>query len=126
VTLRQSIRFSYRSGSLVPKPSGTPTGKPPIIPESWTEQLSKKGGGTVDVDPNDGGGDSQSRDQRADFLSIAHSFDTLAEAKRLIQAWRPEYDESRPYRSIGERTLASSPVSTRLAADSLQSKPAED
>jgi len=29
---------------------------------------------------------------------------TLAEAKRLIEEWRKEYNESRPHRSLGERT----------------------
>lgn len=34
----------------------------------------------------------------------AHWFATLADAKALIQAWRQEYNESRPHRSLGERT----------------------
>jgi putative transposase len=34
----------------------------------------------------------------------AHWFGTLTEAKRLIEAWRQECNESRPYRSLGERT----------------------
>ena len=34
----------------------------------------------------------------------AHWFGTLAEAKRLIEAWRQEYNESRPHRSLGDRT----------------------
>jgi len=33
-----------------------------------------------------------------------HWFATLAEARQLIQAWRQEYNESRPHRSLGERT----------------------
>jgi putative transposase len=40
---------------------------------------------------------------RAECLN-AHWFDTLGEAKRLIEAWRQEYNESRPHRSLGERT----------------------
>jgi putative transposase len=40
---------------------------------------------------------------RAECLN-AHWFGTLAEAKRLIEAWRQEYNESRPHRSLGERT----------------------
>ena len=40
---------------------------------------------------------------RAECLN-AHWFETLAEAKRLIEAWRQEYNESRPHRSLGERT----------------------
>jgi putative transposase len=34
----------------------------------------------------------------------AHWFANLAEARQLIQAWRQEYNESRPHRSLGERT----------------------
>src|SRR5712675_1687539 len=40
---------------------------------------------------------------RAECLN-AHWFATLAEAKRLIEVWRLEYNESRPHRSLGERT----------------------
>jgi putative transposase len=40
---------------------------------------------------------------RAECLN-AHWFGTRAEAKRLIEAWRQEYNESRPHRSLGERT----------------------
>jgi len=34
----------------------------------------------------------------------AHWFATLAEAKQIIEAWRREYNESRPHRALGERT----------------------
>jgi putative transposase len=40
---------------------------------------------------------------RAECLN-AHWFGSLAEAKRLIKEWRQEYNESRPHRSLGERT----------------------
>ena len=40
---------------------------------------------------------------RAECLN-AHWFGTLKEAKQLIEAWRQEYNESRPHRSLGERT----------------------
>ena len=40
---------------------------------------------------------------RAECLN-AHWFGTLAEAKRLIEAWRQEYNESRPHRSLSDRT----------------------
>ena len=40
---------------------------------------------------------------RAECLDV-HWFATLAEAKLLIEAWRREYNESRPHRSLGERT----------------------
>ena len=33
----------------------------------------------------------------------AHWFTTLAEAKQIIEAWRQEYNESRPHRAHGER-----------------------
>ena len=34
----------------------------------------------------------------------AHWFATLAEARQVIEAWRQEYNESRPHRALGERT----------------------
>ena len=40
---------------------------------------------------------------RAECLD-AHWFATLAEAKQVIESWRCEYNESRPHRSLGERT----------------------
>jgi putative transposase len=40
---------------------------------------------------------------RAEYLD-AHWFSTLAEAKERIEAWRKEYNESRPHRALGERT----------------------
>ena len=40
---------------------------------------------------------------RAECLD-AHWFDTLSEAKQVIEAWRREYNESRPHRALGERT----------------------
>jgi len=33
-----------------------------------------------------------------------HWFQSLAEAKQIIESWREEYNESRPHRSLGERT----------------------
>ena len=33
-----------------------------------------------------------------------HWFTTLAEARQIIEAWRREYNESRPHRALGERT----------------------
>jgi putative transposase len=33
-----------------------------------------------------------------------HWFKTLQEAKLLIESWRTEYNESRPHRSLGDRT----------------------
>jgi len=34
----------------------------------------------------------------------AHWFETMAEAKQLIEAWRQEYNESRPHRALGDLT----------------------
>jgi putative transposase len=35
-----------------------------------------------------------------------HWFDTLAEAKALIEAWRKDYNESRPHMALGNKTPA--------------------
>jgi len=40
---------------------------------------------------------------RAECLD-AHWFTSLSEAKQIIEAWRREYNESRPHRALGERT----------------------
>ena len=40
---------------------------------------------------------------RAECLD-AHWFETVMEAKESIEAWRKEYNESRPHRALGERT----------------------
>ena len=40
---------------------------------------------------------------RAECLNTCW-FATLLEAKQMIEAWRREYNESRPHRSLGERT----------------------
>jgi putative transposase len=40
---------------------------------------------------------------RAECLDV-HWFATLVEAKHRIEAWRREYNESRPHRALGERT----------------------
>lgn len=40
---------------------------------------------------------------RAECLDV-HWFASLAEAKQVIESWRREYNESRPHRSLGERT----------------------
>ena len=34
----------------------------------------------------------------------AHWFTTMAETRQTVEAWRKEYNESRPHRSLGERT----------------------
>ena len=38
---------------------------------------------------------------REECLNV-HWFETLAEAKQLIEAWRQEYNESRPHRALGD------------------------
>jgi len=40
---------------------------------------------------------------RAECLDV-HWFATLTEAKQVIEEWRREYNDSRPHRSLGERT----------------------
>jgi putative transposase len=40
---------------------------------------------------------------RAECLN-AHWFGSLTEAKQIIEAWRREYNESRPHRALGEKT----------------------
>ncbi len=42
---------------------------------------------------------------RDDCLNI-HWFETLAEAQRLIEAWRIDYNESRPHMALGNKTTA--------------------
>ena len=40
---------------------------------------------------------------RAECLNV-HWFETLPKPRQLIEAWRQEYNGSRPHRSLGERT----------------------
>ena len=40
---------------------------------------------------------------REECLNV-HCFTTLGEARQFIEAWRREYNESRPHRALGERT----------------------
>lgn len=40
---------------------------------------------------------------RNECLNV-HWFETLAEAKQLIEAWRQEYNESRPHRALKDGT----------------------
>ena len=40
---------------------------------------------------------------RDECLNV-HWFETLTEAKQLIETWRQEYNGSRPHRALGERT----------------------
>jgi putative transposase len=40
---------------------------------------------------------------RAECLN-AHGFSSLTEARRIVETWRGEYNESRPHRALGEKT----------------------
>lgn len=51
-----------------------------------------------------------------------HWFATLTEAKQLIESWRREYNESRPHRSLGERTPSEFANCRKLALKVLQEK----
>lgn len=62
---------------------------------------------------------------RAECLD-AHWFATLAEAKQIIEAWRREYNESRPHRAHGERTPNEIAKEFAVGREFLDSKPAGD
>ena len=56
----------------------------------------------------------------------AHWFANLAAARQLIQAWRQEYNESRPHRSLGERTPSEFASQIAASRDLTELKPAGD
>ena len=56
----------------------------------------------------------------------AHWFATLAEAKQVIEAWRREYNESRPHRALGERTPNEIACEFAASREFTSSKTAED
>jgi putative transposase len=58
---------------------------------------------------------------RAECLDV-HWFETLAEAKQVIESWRREYNESRPHRSLGERTPSELTSCRKLTLKVLQEK----
>jgi putative transposase len=62
---------------------------------------------------------------RAECLDT-HWFDTLAEAKETIEAWRNEYNESRPHRTLGERTPAEFAHEVAARRDFMGSQTAEN
>jgi putative transposase len=62
---------------------------------------------------------------RAECLD-AHWFTDLEEAKKLIEAWRQEYNESRPHRSLGERTPSEFASQIAASRDLTEPKPAAD
>jgi putative transposase len=56
----------------------------------------------------------------------AHWFATLAEAKQIIEAWRREYNESRPHRALGERTPNEIACEFAASRELTRTKTAED
>jgi putative transposase len=62
---------------------------------------------------------------RAECLD-AHWFNDLNEAKRIIEDWRREYNESRPHRSLGERTPREFASQIAASRDLTELKPAGD
>ena len=62
---------------------------------------------------------------RAECLDT-HWFGTLAEAKESIEAWRQEYNESRPHRALGERTPNEFAKGIAASRDSLGQQIAEN
>jgi putative transposase len=62
---------------------------------------------------------------RAECLD-AHWFATLTEAKVVIEAWRREYNESRPHRALGERTPNEIACEFAASREFTSTKTAED
>lgn len=62
---------------------------------------------------------------RAESLDV-HWFGTLTEAKQVIESWRREYNESRPHRSLGERTPSEFACQIALNGDLPSSQTAEN
>jgi putative transposase len=62
---------------------------------------------------------------RAECLDV-HWFATLTEAKQVIEPWRREYNDSRPHRSLGERTPSEFAWQIALNGDLPSSQAAEN
>ena len=62
---------------------------------------------------------------RAECLEV-HWFATLTEAKQVIESWRREYNDSRPHRSLGERTPSEFACQIALNGDLPSSQAAEN
>jgi putative transposase len=62
---------------------------------------------------------------RAECLDT-HWFGTVAEAKETLEAWRKEYNESRPHRALGERTPSEFAKGIAASRDSLGLQAAEN
>ena len=60
-------------------------------------------------------------------LTIHYSLKSkLTEAKQVIESWRREYNESRPHRSLGERTPSEFACQIALNGDLTGSQAAEN
>jgi putative transposase len=62
---------------------------------------------------------------RAECLDT-HWFTTLAEAQQSIEAWRQEYNESRPHRALGDRTPNEFANGIAASRDSIGQQTAEN
>ncbi len=62
---------------------------------------------------------------RAECLDV-HWFATLIEAKQVIESWRREYNESRPHRSLAERTPSEFACQIAFNGDLTSSQAAEN
>jgi putative transposase len=62
---------------------------------------------------------------RAERLN-AHWFTSLKEAQRMVQTWRGEYDERRPYRALGEKASQEFAKEIAISLDFLGIQTAEN
>jgi len=62
---------------------------------------------------------------RAECLN-AHWFASLTEAQRIVETWRVEYNESRPHRSLGEKTPNEFAKEIAASRDFLEQQTAEN
>jgi putative transposase len=62
---------------------------------------------------------------RAECLN-AHWFTSLTEAQQIVETWRVEYNESRPHRSLGEKTPNEFAKGIAASRDSLELQTAEN
>jgi transposase InsO family protein len=72
--------------------------RPSDVNQAWSLDFSRPGKPTDNAFV-----ESFNGTLRAECLDV-HWFGTLTEARKLIESWRREYNESRPHRSLGERT----------------------
>jgi putative transposase len=62
---------------------------------------------------------------RAECLDT-HWFTSLTEAQQMVETWRVEYNESRPHRSLGERTPNEFAHEIAASHDFMESQTAEN